>query len=72
MRGFDSKVNEYAVYQGENIIMVGTAKEIAQELDVPIQTVHYWASKKGYDYAHRKTKRIGKSMARYAVKLEDN
>lgn len=74
MRGFDNKVNEYAVYQGESLVMVGTAKEIAQKLDVPIQTVYYWASKKGYHEANKeKINFVAKDKrARYAIKMEDD
>jgi hypothetical protein len=37
-------VIEYAVYKGEEILVIGTAKECAEKLQVKIQTIRFYAS----------------------------
>lgn len=32
----------YAVYKGEECLAIGTAKEIAKELKVKVETVHFY------------------------------
>lgn len=34
----------YAVYKGDDLLAIGTASEIAQELKVSVATVKWWAS----------------------------
>jgi hypothetical protein len=48
--GGKMKINEYAVYKGDKFITVGTAKEIAEELNVKQKTVYVWAC----PYHHRR------------------
>ena len=38
----------YAVYKGENIIAMGTRKELAELLKVKIRTINFWASPANY------------------------
>lgn len=35
---------EYAVYKGDNLIAMGTRQEIADELNVKLETVTYWGT----------------------------
>lgn len=37
-------MKEYALYKGDDIIAVGTVKEIAQEVDVKPSTLHFYKS----------------------------
>lgn len=37
-------MKEYAVYQGEEIIAIGTAKEVAAELNIKVETVWFYAT----------------------------
>lgn len=56
-------MKEYAVYKGEDILAIGTVKEISKALNVKQETVRFWATP---SYA----KRI-KGSARIAIRLED-
>ena len=46
------KLREYAVYRGDELICVGTAKECAEELGVKVNTI-YWMSNPAY---HKRAK----------------
>lgn len=35
---------EYALYKGEELLITGTASEIAKDQDVSVDTVRFWAS----------------------------
>lgn len=36
---------EYALYKGENLLAMGTAKEICEQANIKLSTFHYWSSK---------------------------
>ena len=63
--GMKSK-KEYAMYKGEEIITMGTAKEIADELGIAVSTVLYYSSP---SHKNRLAKRNGDN-ARVAVCLD--
>lgn len=56
-------MKEYAVYKGEKILAIGTAKEIAKELNIKKETVYFWTMPSH----HRRVKKNGK----IAIRLED-
>ncbi|MFL2104151.1 hypothetical protein [Mycobacteroides abscessus] len=37
-------MKQYAVYKGEKLLAMGTAKECAAVLDVRVKTIHYYAT----------------------------
>lgn len=62
------KQSEYAVYQGDELIAIGTAKECAETLGILPETVR-WMS---YPTARKRTaNRKRPDRARTAIRLED-
>ena len=57
----------YALYKGEEFLTEGTAKEIAEEMGIHINTLYYYAT--SY-YRRRLSKRKVKN-ARIAILLEE-
>lgn len=60
---------EYAVYKGEEIIAMGTRREIAEKLGVKITTVRFWSTP-----ANRKriaNRKGGNSQGKLAIRIED-
>ena len=41
-------MNIYAIYKGDEIIAMGTRKELSELLKVKIRTINYWASPANY------------------------
>lgn len=39
-----SPEKEYALYKGDNLIGIGTAKELAEQFGVKVQTIHYYST----------------------------
>lgn len=35
----------YALYKGEEILAIGTAKEICEQANIKLSTFHFWCSK---------------------------
>lgn len=64
-----TSIKEYAVYKGEELLIIGTAEECAKELNVTVKTIHF-CSYPSY------LKRIGKSKkpskALVSVLLDDD
>ena len=57
---------EFALYKGDKFIMIGTAREIAEERGVKPETVRFWSTP-----AHHKRASKGKNML-IAIKLDDD
>lgn len=57
------KYREYAVYKGEEILAIGTAKEIAKQLKVKERTIYFWSMP-----SHQKR---NKKNAKFAIRLEE-
>ncbi len=57
-------MKEYAVYKGEEILALGTAKEIAKQLNVKEKTVYFWCMP-----SHHKR---NKKNAKFAIRLEES
>lgn len=45
---------EYALYKGEELLAVGTAKEISEEMGVHKNLVYDWASRKRHHTGNRR------------------
>ena len=58
-------IHEYAVYRGDELIVVGTAKECAEYMGVKENTIRVYASP-------RRRERAIKTGGTYAIKLEDD
>lgn len=61
------KEKEYALYKGEELLAIGTAKEIAKEMKVKPATIYYYGSK-AYRNKLEKQGRI-KNNVKIAVQL---
>lgn len=57
-------MKEYAVYKGEEILALGTAKEIAKQLNVKKRTVYFWCMPS----YHKRNKK----NAKFAIRLEES
>lgn len=55
-------LNEYALYKGEKLVSMGTAKEIANELNVSVPTI--------YSYGTPRNERRNKGNRLTLVKLD--
>lgn len=64
-------VKEYAVYKGDNLVCIGTAKECAAEMGVQPETIKFYTTP---TYQKRLAKRKKTSKAGYltVTKLEDD
>ena len=62
------KYNEYAVYKGEELLVVGTAEECAKELNVQKETIHFYTTP---TYRRRLDKRKNPKNCRIAIKIEE-
>lgn len=56
-------MKEYAIYKGEEILTIGTAREIAKQLKVKESTVYFWSTP-----AYKKRTR---KNAKIAIRLEE-
>jgi hypothetical protein len=63
------KVKEYALYKGEELLSIGTAKEIAKELKVLPETIMFYGTN---TYKRRLEKRKNIRNARILVFLDDD
>jgi hypothetical protein len=61
---YTTNKTEFAIYKGDQLIMVGTALECARELDIKVATVKFLATR-----SHRK--RINEETSTFAVRLDD-
>jgi UDP-N-acetylmuramyl pentapeptide synthase len=68
MGGFEMKQKEYALYKGEKILSIGTIKEIAKELNVLPETIHFYQTP---TYMKRLKNRKTKN-ARVLICLDNN
>lgn len=61
---------EYALYKGEDLLCVGTVREIAEEMGVTEKTVYWWNT------PTNKVKRAAKKKAtnnrKYLIRIEDD
>lgn len=55
---------EYALYKGDELIMVGTIKEIAEEMGVQEHTIRFYQSPS--------YKRRGKNNRKVLIKIEED
>lgn len=37
-------MKEYAIYKGDKLVIIGTAKELAKKLNIKIESVYYMSS----------------------------
>ena len=61
-------MKEYALYKGEELLCLGTAKEIAKELHILPETVKFYGTN---TYQRRLEKRKNVRNARVLVELDD-
>lgn len=59
---------EYALYKGEEILCIGTAKEIAERLGIKKDTVMFYGTQ---EYKRRVARRKESGNARILVRLDD-
>ncbi len=64
---YKESYKEYAVYSGETLLAVGTAKECAEALGVTPKTIIYYATP-----THKKMVEKGRGKRRVAFKLEED
>jgi hypothetical protein len=57
---------EYAVYKGDDLLAIGTAKECAEELGVRAETIRFYSTP-----CHKRRIAKGKGGRRFAIRLED-
>ncbi len=57
-------MKEYALYEGEEILAIGTVKEIADKLKISPDTVKF------YGYAAYAKRRVNKDTMRVLVEIE--
>ena len=69
IKGGKRKVNEYAVYKGDEFLVLGTAKQCGEFLEIPPYRVHQLASD---SYKRRLEKRDGLDNSMLAIKIEDD
>lgn len=58
---------EYAMYKGEECLAIGTSNEICKQMNIKMQTFHYYRTNA---YKDRINNRVSKN-ARIIIKLED-
>lgn len=61
-------MKEYAVYKGDELLAVGTVKEIAKELNVQVSSVYFWSSK--VNKRRNQTRTANRKVA-YLINFED-
>lgn len=61
-----SSPTEYAVYKGDQLVIMGTAEECAKELKVQPETIYYYSTDA---YARKLEKRKRPENCRHAVLL---
>lgn len=61
--------SEYAVYKGESLLCIGTARECAEELNVRPETIRWYTYP---TYQRRLAKRKNPKNCLMVVKLEDD
>ena len=62
-------MNEYALYEGEELLSMGTAKEIAKEMGIQVSSVYFYQTP-----THKKRLANSKNPdnARVLVRLDDD
>lgn len=55
----------FAIYQGDEVVFIGTRNECAKELDVARTTITYYASPSHHARIHKRTR----TNARLAIRL---
>lgn len=63
-----TNLNEYALYKGEDILSIGTIKDIAKELNVLPETIKYYGTNA---YKNKLAKRRKSKNVRELITLED-
>lgn len=61
---------EYAVYKGEELICIGTRRELAKKFNVTVDTVQFWSTPA--NKRRLASRRGGKSQGKLAIKIEDD
>lgn len=59
------KENEYALYKGDEFVAIGTAKQLAERMNVQIGTIKFWSS----PTYHRRI--IKHNVAIVVIKMEE-
>ena len=62
-------MKEYALYKGDNLLCIGTAKEIAKEQNVLVDTVMFYGTP---TYKNRVKKRKNNRNSRILIELEED
>lgn len=65
------QVKEYALYKGDELLAMGTKREIAEQLGVSPSTVGYYGTPV-YSKNQRKRKEIGRTMKYKVIVYYDN
>jgi hypothetical protein len=55
---------EYAVYKGDELLGIGTVRELAEKFNVKKETVWFWGTSAN-------KRRVGKGKGKIAIRLED-
>lgn len=63
------KLPEYAVYKGDELLEIGTRKELAKKFNVTVDTVQFWGTPA--NKRRLASRRKGNSIGKVAVKIED-
>lgn len=61
-------MTEYAIYKGENLLAIGTRKELAAKLKVKEETILFYGT---LSHIKRSEKRSGSGNFKVLVKLEE-
>jgi hypothetical protein len=62
-------MSEYAVYKGDELIAIGTYKELAEKFNVKIETVQFWST--SANKRRLASRRGGNSNGKLAIRIED-
>jgi transposase len=64
------KLPEYAVYKGDELLEIGTRRELAKKFNVSIETVQFWSSPA--NKRRLASRKGGKSQGKLAIRIEDD
>lgn len=64
------KLPEYAVYKGDELLEIGTRRELAKKFNVSIETVQFWSSPA--NKRRLASRKGGNSQGKLAIKIEED
>lgn len=63
------KLPEYAVYKGDELLAIGTYKELAKKFNVKIETVQFWST--SANKRRLASRKGGNSQGKLAIRIDD-